>query len=158
MAFYIFDLDGTLADCEHRRGLLPKWDDFFDACHADTVIEPVYGLLKILLEQRTPRRQICDSVVGGEMVHRVEIWSGRSARVEHMTRVWLANAGIPPTVLTRMRPEGDDTPDQDLKRMWLHQEIAAGTPPTLVFDDRDKVVKMWRAEGIPCLQVAPGDF
>jgi hypothetical protein len=27
-----------------------------------------------------------------------------------------------------------------------------------VFDDRDKVVKMWRENGINCFQVAPGDF
>jgi hypothetical protein len=26
------------------------------------------------------------------------------------------------------------------------------------FDDRDKVVKMWRDNGIICFQVAPGDF
>lgn len=26
------------------------------------------------------------------------------------------------------------------------------------YDDRDRVVVMWRAEGIPCFQVAPGDF
>jgi hypothetical protein len=27
-----------------------------------------------------------------------------------------------------------------------------------IFDDRDKVVKMWRSNGIACFQVAPGDF
>ena len=27
-----------------------------------------------------------------------------------------------------------------------------------IFDDRDKVVKMWREEGLTCMQVAPGDF
>jgi hypothetical protein len=27
-----------------------------------------------------------------------------------------------------------------------------------VFDDRDKVVKMWRDEGVACFQVAPGEF
>ena len=28
----------------------------------------------------------------------------------------------------------------------------------LAFDDRDRVVAMWREEGVPCFQVAPGDF
>lgn len=28
----------------------------------------------------------------------------------------------------------------------------------MVFDDRDKVVAMWRRQGLTCLQVAPGDF
>lgn len=27
-----------------------------------------------------------------------------------------------------------------------------------VFDDRDKVVSMWRARGVACFQVAPGAF
>jgi len=27
-----------------------------------------------------------------------------------------------------------------------------------VFDDRDKVVKMWRNQGLRCCQVAEGDF
>jgi hypothetical protein len=27
-----------------------------------------------------------------------------------------------------------------------------------VLDDRDQVVEMWRAMGLTCLQVAPGNF
>jgi hypothetical protein len=26
------------------------------------------------------------------------------------------------------------------------------------FDDRDRVVQMWRAAGVTCFQVAPGEF
>jgi hypothetical protein len=33
-----------------------------------------------------------------------------------------------------------------------------GFEPTLSFDDRDRVVKMWREEGIRCFQVDYGDF
>jgi hypothetical protein len=58
-----------------------------------------------------------------------------------------------------MRKAGDFTPDEQLKATWL-SEIE---PPeykrlTAVFDDRDKVVAMWRAAGVPCFQVAPGAF
>ena len=28
----------------------------------------------------------------------------------------------------------------------------------MVFDDRDRVVNMWRRNGVVCAQVAPGDF
>ena len=28
----------------------------------------------------------------------------------------------------------------------------------MTVDDRQKVVDMWRAEGLTCFQVAPGDF
>lgn len=28
----------------------------------------------------------------------------------------------------------------------------------MTFDDRDRVVAMWRRNGVVCAQVAPGDF
>lgn len=49
-----------------------------------------------------------------------------------------------------MRAEGDSTPDVVLKRFWLSQ---AEVRPDLVYDDRQRVVDMWRAEGVPCFQV-----
>ena len=58
----------------------------------------------------------------------------------------------------RMREHRDYTADDELKRGWLIKSRDAGRAPDLVFDDRQRVVDMWRAEGIPCFQVAPGDF
>jgi hypothetical protein len=50
-------------------------------------------------------------------------------------------------------------PDDKLKKEWLdklfpypHNDIVC------VFDDRDKVVDMWRENGLTCMQVAPGNF
>jgi len=34
----------------------------------------------------------------------------------------------------------------------------AGFEPTLIFDDRQSVVDMWREQGIRVAQVAPNDF
>ena len=52
-------------------------------------------------------------------------------------------------------------PDDKLKKVWL-DEVFPGDSKKLdiecVFDDRDKVVKMWREEGLTCMQVAPGNF
>jgi hypothetical protein len=47
-----------------------------------------------------------------------------------------------------------------LKRNWYDNVLTAGERRRLVavFDDRDKVVAMWRSMGVPCFQVAPGDF
>ena len=51
-----------------------------------------------------------------------------------------------------LRPDGDSTPDQDLKRDWLR---GYGKERILfAVDDRQKVVDMWRAEGVVCLQCA----
>ena len=46
--------------------------------------------------------------------------------------------------------------DETLKENWLFD---IGKKNIMcVFDDRDKVVNMWRKNGLTCLQVANGDF
>lgn len=139
----MFDLDGTLADVEHRRHLIEKprrdWHAFFAACVDDPPILPVIGV----------HRALC--LAGA----RVEIWSGRSDEVRSETDAWLGHHVGEGVTVTRMRRAGDFRPDQQLKEEWLLSEPA---PPHLVFDDRDKVVAMWRRHGIRCAQVAPGDF
>ena len=62
------------------------------------------------------------------------------------------------TCLT-MRQEGDHRPDDIVKREWLDGMLEDDRRRLVAtFDDRDRVVMMWRAAGIPCFQVAPGDF
>src|SRR4051812_33760219 len=101
---YIFDLDGTLALTDHRRGLLPDWPAFYRACTGDTPNAPVVRTLKEL------RR------AGAE----IWIWSGRSDEVEAQTVLWLGvNVGL--RLQLRMRPEGDFTPDEKLKEVWLNE-------------------------------------
>ena len=58
-----------------------------------------------------------------------------------------------------MRRAGDFTPDEVLKRKW-YEELGSHDKARLVavFDDRDKVVAMWRSIGVACFQVAPGKF
>lgn len=183
---YIFDLDGTLALIEHRRHLVerpsmkcfdcggknrtncvqcsdldagwkPNWPAFFAACVDD---EPNNEVIRTL---QTLRR-------GGAEIW---IWSGRSDEVRSQTVEWLCKHGCmgqsPIEFLPawpfgaperfRMRKAGDHQPDDKLKSGWL-SEIE---PPEWnrlmgVFDDRDRVVQMWRAAGVTCFQVAPGAF
>ena len=40
----------------------------------------------------------------------------------------------------------------------LEQMRLDGWDPGMAFDDRSRVVKAWREAGIPCAQVAEGDF
>lgn len=59
----------------------------------------------------------------------------------------------------KMRPAGDYTPDDVLKESWLHAMSPEDRARlVMVFDDRDRVVNMWRRNGVVCAQVAPGDF
>ncbi len=141
----IFDLDGTIALNEHRQhfvqvepGQKKDWDSFFNACGDD---EPNYPVIETLYSLH---------VSGFTPV----IWSGRTDRVMDITKAWLATYGLAHISL-RMRPDADKQSDVDLKEGWLKE---LDVPPRFVFDDRQKVVDMWRRNGIVCFQVAPGNF
>lgn len=137
--FVVFDLDGTLADISHRvhfvRGTgKPNWDAFFSACVDDMPHLHVIETFKAHLDAG----------------HKVRVWSARSDVVRRETEDWLLRHGIDPCFLQHMRAAGDNTPDAVLKRHWLSLEHQK---PDIVYDDRQRVVDMWRAEGVPCFQV-----
>lgn len=57
-----------------------------------------------------------------------------------------------------MRPADDKRNDAIIKRELYEANIKGKYNVRFVLDDRDRVVEMWRSEGLTCLQVAPGDF
>ncbi len=146
MPCYAFDLDGTLADLTHRLPLIqnkPKdWPEFFRRCVDDKPIHHVVQLARCL-QQTIP----CIYV------------SGRSSAVHDQTLTWLEAQGLDVAEgKLYMRAEGDYRADDIIKLELLAQIREDGWKPLMVFDDRDRVVKMWRANGIPCAQVAEGQF
>lgn len=141
----IFDLDGTLALIEHRRHLVSdgnnKWDEFYRECINDEMNYPVCVIFASLARAG----------------YDVQIWSGRSDAVREQTESWLMDVlGFNREITLRMRPRGDCTPDDALKGRWLLEVGAKNI--LMVFDDRQKVVDMWRRYGVTCLQVAEGNF
>jgi phosphoglycolate phosphatase-like HAD superfamily hydrolase len=145
----IFDLDGTLALIDKRRALAAKpdgkinWKTFF-APENIQLDEPNIPVIKTFQAMKAAG-------------FRVGIFSGRDSISRKETESWLAGMGISPDFF-RMRPQGTFTPDDVLKKEWLDQEIEDGHEIMCVFDDRDKVVRMWRDNGIACFQVNWGDF
>lgn len=143
----IFDLDGTLALIDHRLPLIqcsPKrWPEFFAACVHDEPNEPVI---------RTARAFYASG-------YRVVIVTGRSDAVRGETMNWLNRFGVPFHEL-HMRPQGDFSPDDELKRAWLDELLQRHALSDILcaFEDRARVVRMWRAAGVACFQVATGDF
>ncbi len=140
----IFDLDGTLADIEHRQHLVKgrkkQWRQFFAACVHDKPHKAVITMLQALHDR-----------------FQIYIVSGRSEEVRTETEEWLSLNQVPYHALI-MRAKGDFTPDNILKIRWVEDGRIEKSRILCVFDDRDKVVKMWRDHGIPCFQVAEGDF
>lgn len=84
--------------------------------------------------------------------------SGRDAVCRAETEAWLElYVGVPYEGLF-MRPEGDSRKDSVIKREIFDSEIRDRWRITGVFDDRQQVVRMWRALGLTVFQVAEGDF
>jgi FMN phosphatase YigB (HAD superfamily) len=145
----IFDLDGTLADIEERRTLASKgngkinWGIFFDPnnIQLDKPLKKTILLLQSLKAQG----------------YGIAIFSGRGEETRTVTIEWLKQFGVEFDKLI-MRPVQDYTPDDVLKQGWLNAEFPNRDQVLCVFDDRNKVVDMWRREGLLCCQVAPGDF
>lgn len=149
---YIFDLDGTLALIDHRKHFLDarddphRWRRFYAACDQD---EPCAAVIATMERLR--------------LVADVWIFSGRGTEVRDKTVAWLAEhtsfLSHELELVLRMRDEGDHRPDDIVKREWLDSMLLDDRQRLVAaFDDRDRVVKMWREAGVPCFQVAPGDF
>jgi predicted kinase len=84
--------------------------------------------------------------------------SGRDAVCRAETQAWLElYVGVPYEGLF-MRPEGDHRRDAVVKREIFDREIRDRWRVVGVFDDRQQVVRMWRALGLTVFQVAEGDF
>jgi hypothetical protein len=94
--------------------------------------------------------------------HGVFIMSGRDETYRDVLVDWLADNlgwyegqeydGI------FMRPAGDRRNDAIVKNELFETHLAGKFNIDFVLDDRDRVVQMWRAKGIKCLQVADGEF
>ncbi len=183
MAYFIFDLDGTLALNDPRQHFLDEENMIDQPCWRCEKSENV-----ALDELRMGK---CTSCGGKRMVrtknwpaffdaceedaphvgvvevlkmllaagHECDVWSGRTETVRDKSERWFIRHDLPTSILKRMRPENDHTHDVLLKGGWLDERRAQGLPdPVMVFDDRNSVVEMWREKGLCCAQVALGDF
>ena len=133
----ICDLDGTL--CLHQ-GRSP-YD--YEKCDTDKCNEPLIKLLWDLYQAG----------------YHIIFTSGRedidNSRIK--TESWLdSNFGGNYTLL--MRSKKDHRPDEIVKEEIYHNEIEPFYNIIAVYDDRNKVCKMWRDLGLLCCQVYDGNF
>ena len=144
----IFDVDGTLMDIETRRkwleGPTPNWTKFMDPKEMET---------------DTPNQHVMEvAECMHDAGHEIVIVSARNERHREVTEHQLKqNFGVFWSHMF-LRPDDSFEPDNQFKQRVLDELIKADWKPDMVFDDRDQVVEMWRANGIPCFQVAPGNF
>jgi beta-phosphoglucomutase-like phosphatase (HAD superfamily) len=145
MRAWIFDMDGTLANTDHRKHFLeqrPKdWDGWHSLAHLD---EPHHDIVELV-------------DAGIELGYAIIICSGRGEEQRGLTESWLAAHRVRFDRLY-MRRAKDYRDDSIIKLELLEVMREDGFNPVLAFDDRDRVVAAWRSAGIRCLQVASGAF
>jgi len=139
-----FDIDGTLADLSHRlhywRDSPKNWNMFKSEMVNDTPIEQIAYIA----------REIWFSG------HNVILCSGRGEESRKVTEDWLKKHGIEYSGLY-MRPEKDYRSDDIVKKELLDKIVNDyGRKPDLWFDDRPRVVKMLRENGVFVVDVYQG--
>ena len=141
----VFDMDGTIANVDHRLHHITNgkkdWDAFSAGCVDDT---PNGNITALLSGMRT-------------LGYRIVIATGRFEAYRPQTEKWLKDNLIWPHDLF-MRPDGDYRLDYEVKEDML-RDLQIGRDNILfVVDDRASVVEMWRRNGLTVLQCAKGDF
>lgn len=132
----IVDIDGTVAKMADRS----PYD--MTRLGEDTPNTPVITVVRALR----------DSGLG------LLFMSGRTEDGREATEAWLDEHVGGPYIGPFMRAVGDRRRDDEMKAELFDQNVRGAYDVALVVDDRDQVVRMWRAMGLVCLQVAPGAF
>jgi predicted kinase len=136
----IFDIDGTLA-LHVERGPYE-----FEKLETDAVNRWVADIVELY------RRDAAHSGVT------VIFLSGRKGEFRDHTVRWLTKNELFYGEL-HMRPVGDPGRSDDIVKLELFNQYIRGRyNVAAVYDDRNRVVNLWRSLGLGCAQVAPGAF
>ena len=143
---YNFDVDGTIADVEHRRHHVTQrptdWKSFREQTKFDTPVQWVCDIAKRHIAQ------------GDD----VAFFSARNESERSITEAqieeWIGTGhkGV------FLRLNDDFRSDVEFKSELATLFEKHGGKIDLVFDDRNSVVEMWRQRGTTVVQVAEGDF
>lgn len=140
MSFFAVDIDGTLANCDHRlhhvSGGRKQWNAFFADMVSDTLYEETHEVMQALQKAG----------------HTAIIVSARPDNYREITERWLADHNVRYTKLY-MRKAEDFRKDSIVKKEILDQITAEWGKPWLAIDDRDQVCKMWKDNGVFVMRV-----
>ncbi|MFP5384905.1 MAG: hypothetical protein ACLGHN_02415 [Bacteriovoracia bacterium] len=140
----IVDLDGTLADIrvrlKHLQGKKKDWKSFHKSIETDELHEWCREIMIRFADE-----------------FKIIIVSGRVDDLKEETIQWLEKHEVPYDVRF-MRRSKDHRPDTTMKLEIYEKEIKDKFQVLFVLEDRQKVVDMWRGEGLTVLQCAPGNF
>ncbi len=135
----ICDIDGTLALLAENR------DPYDPTSGEDTLNDPIANIVGVYDNQTTFPVDLI-------------LMSGREEKYREFTEKWLHKNSITHYKALYMRKTGDFRKDFIIKKELYEKYIKGKYEVLFVLDDRDQVVRMWREQGLTCLQVAYGNF
>jgi hypothetical protein len=154
----IIDIDGTVANAEHRLHHIQKtpkdWNAFYEQMGDDEPIYPVIEMINAFYAQHSPNAYVV---------------TGRPERYRDVTMDWLeryCSWGPYSADLSRnltfdkllMRKDDDHRADYIVKAertSWLPKGLFNDV---IVFEDRDRCVQMWRSRGFTVFQPTDGAY
>jgi hypothetical protein len=142
----VFDVDGVLANADHRQDVLfaggkrKNWKAFFAAAGDDALIEEVARLTTLI-----------------DPALKVVLLTARPTSNRSITLTWLAEHDVRWDLLV-MRPDGDFRSSPEAKRGAVQELRDQGFEPQLAFDDDRRNVDMFHDEGIPCIYIHSGYY
>lgn len=142
--FVICDVDGTVADCNHRRHFLDgekkDWKGFFSQMYNDTPIELIINMVNQYKQH------------GYEII----FVSARPEDYRVATELWLKEF-IPFEYTTLiMREKNDSRQDTEVKQDIYDKYFKDKYEIETVFDDRPSVIRMWKENGLNVTDVGDG--
>lgn len=139
----VFDIDGTLADIDHRQIHVkeePKdWPAFWKGMEKDIPHKPVI--------------ELCNTMYNaGKTIY---LCTGRLEKYREITEEWMQKNGVFYHVLLMTK---DDDFRGDIYSKIEMLEFIGKDNILFVVDDRKRCVDMWRDHDVLCLQPQDGDF
>ncbi len=142
----LVDVDGTIADNGQRQHWVQSKPKNWKAYNATMIDDkPIMNVINTI------------HALKAHLGYAIVIVSARDGQFLETTSKWLNMHDVQYDQIY-MRATQDYRDDAIVKSELLDQILAEGWDPHIVFDDRNKVVAMWRERGLQCFHVAPGDF
>ena len=135
----ICDIDGTIANNDHRQNLLVEfkdWDLFFSKMSEDLPIKPVIEIIK---EEYKSGKKIC-------------FLTGRPDRYRDVTSTWIEKHLNITQFVLHMRQDDDHRDKVSVKREMFEQNLNLKDIDYFVENDKD-LIKLWEENGTKVLDV-----
>lgn len=141
MQCFCFDIDGVLANHEHRKhfvsGPIKDWTAYSAAAKRDEPITAMVAVVRSLAAQ-----------------HKIVYVTGRSESCREPTLAWLSQNELPAGELY-MRA-ADETEGSDVsKARTIARVLSDGWKPLAAFDDRADVLAVWQDAGVLACIITP---